>query len=119
MQELRRCSDLARPVLAWFVLFLAVSVASPLVRPVDLEVVCSAAGEMKLLPLGADAGAGAPAGLHLLDCPACLPLLAPPSVASVGLGSQALPPALQMALATRHAVFPSAAPLPARGPPSA
>ena len=39
---------LGRAVLAWFLLSLGVAVASPLVNPQALELVCSGAGVMKL-----------------------------------------------------------------------
>ena len=60
---------LGRLVLAWFALSLGVAVASPLVKPVAMELVCSSGGAAKLVVKGDD-GTAQPAG-HLLDCPLC------------------------------------------------
>ena len=49
MQVLRRSTFLARLVLAWFVLSLGVAVASPLVKPQDVQWVCSGSGMLKVL----------------------------------------------------------------------
>jgi hypothetical protein len=68
----------ARFLLAWYVAFVGVGTLSPLFKPVDLMLVCSASGAP-----GTDAGdpatTPAPAGhRHAIDCPLCLPLMAPP-----------------------------------------
>ena len=114
MHRLRHASLLARLVLAWFALSLGVAIASPLVKPQALQLVCSAAGTVKLVPGDADAGPSA-AG-HLLDCPLCAPGGAPgPHAAAV---PRFLPP--QPAPAAWSAWPPAlaaSAPLPARGPP--
>ncbi len=67
---------IARWVLAWFALSLGVAMASPLVNPHPLEMVCSGMGVMKLI-IHTDSGSteqAAPA----LDCPLCANLAAPP-----------------------------------------
>ena len=54
------------------------AVASPLVKPEATQLVCTAMGSMKLVQ--ADADDNGAAALHTaLDCPACLPLIAPPA----------------------------------------
>ncbi len=118
MQRLRHAAVLARWVLVWFALSLGVAVASPLVKPQAVDLVCSAGGTVKLVVKG-DLPDGGAAPSHTLDCPLCLPFAAPP------------PPTAQAALPTPpplgHAVQPipaariaalTAAPLPARGPPA-
>lgn len=121
MQTLRRAHFLARLVLAWFALAPGVAAASPLVNPKAMELVCSAAGTVKLVQLD-DGSNGSGSGLstHLLDCPLCL------------VGHQAAPPAAthlsaQPAAALAYALHApasaplasrSAAALPARGPPA-
>lgn len=55
MSALRPARSLARLVLAWFVLALGIAVASPLVKPQSWQMVCSAAGTVKLLNID-DAG---------------------------------------------------------------
>jgi len=82
MQTLRNAHFLARLVLVWFVLFVGVSVASPLVNPDGVQLVCSTAGSVKLV----SSDAGAQSGLddsergHGMHCPLCLPLAMPPAV---------------------------------------
>ena len=113
MQALRNASFLARLVLAWFALSLGVAMASPLVKPQNVELVC-AGGAMKLLVKDVQ---GKPAGSHTLDCPACLALDTPPVASTSSLPPmQPLGHALHPIVAARIAAA-TAAPLPARGPP--
>jgi hypothetical protein len=113
MQALRNASFLARLVLAWFALAIGVAVASPIVKPKSIELLCSG-GVMKLLVTSDD---GTPATGHTFDCPLCVSLDAPPASAA-GL-FQAQPPSVGILLPHADAalaVF-TAAPPPARGPP--
>jgi hypothetical protein len=115
MQALRRARFLARLVLAWFALSLGVAIASPLVKPAGIEVICSGGGAIKLLVKG-DAGGGQPTS-HTLDCPLCASMAAPPPVVRGDLVFvPVLGHAVQPIPAARIAVL-TAAPLPARGPP--
>lgn len=61
-------------VLVLFCLTLGVSVASPIVKPQRLHIVCSGAGTgaTVLLAQADDHAAQAPGALGLLDCPLCL-----------------------------------------------
>ena len=78
LQFLRNAHRLTRFMLVWFALFVGAAVASPLVKPEAVHLVCSAIGGVKLVQFDA-AGADADAAAHTaLDCPACLPLIAPP-----------------------------------------
>lgn len=107
---------LGRMLLAWFALSLGVAIASPLVNPQAMELVCSGAGVMKVVVKAADGVQEL--GQSHLDCPMCMPLAAPPPVAAGG----AVPPpsplshVLRPVVAARIAAA-TAAPLPARGPP--
>ena len=116
MQPLRHARFLARLVLAWFVLALGAAAAAPIVQPQATELVCSAGGAMKLIVKGDDGGKEVKS--HTLDCPLCATLSAPPPA----IGLQTEPPhALAHALrpiAAVHLAARTAAPLPARGPPS-
>lgn len=81
---------LVRLVLAWFCLSLGVAVASPIVHPQALELVCSVSGASKLV-VQTDEGAREMGAMHL-DCALCLPAaLAPPPAVAV------LPPLLPRA----------------------
>jgi Protein of unknown function (DUF2946) len=89
LQTLRNAQLLTRLVLVWFALFIGVAVASPLVKPQSAEMVCSAMGGMKMVMSDDGAGDAVNTSLHAaLDCPACLPLIAPPQ----NLEPVALPP---------------------------
>lgn len=117
MPALRHARDLVRFVLAWFVLSLGVAMASPVVHPQEMELVCSAAGAIKVI-VQTDDGARELGASHL-DCPMCVLTGAPPPVAQADYVPGILPlghavrsiPAARLAAAT-------AAPLPARGPPA-
>lgn len=117
MHWLRHSTRIARLALAWLVLAVGVAAASPLVHPQAFELVCGAAGEMKLV-VTHDDGSVQEMGHHTLDCATCLPAGGPPLVLSMYV------PPVQHPLA--HAVRPVeaarlaalvGAPLPARGPP--
>lgn len=116
LQSLRNAHHLTRLVLVWFVLFVGAAVASPLVSPEGVQLVCTSAGSVKLLQLDAD-GEEAQSSHQGLHCPLCLPVAAPPVVdmpASVHVGlSYALLP-------SEHARLASLIGLPwqARAPPS-
>ena len=117
MQILRHAHLLARFVLVWFSLSLGVAVASPIVSLQAAELICSGAGVMKLI-VQTDDGAKV-VSVPTLDCPWCVTGGAPPpsfhhvkfeSLVPWGHGLQSIPSAIMVAL--------TAAPLPARGPPS-
>ena len=103
-------------MLAWLVLSIAVSVASPWMKPPSGELVCGAAG-MVSVQIPADSGDGTPS-FRMLDCPLCLSFAAPPPLIKApvqlslenvhvdGLRESA-------SITVRHAALP-----PARGPPA-
>ncbi|VTU20396.1 hypothetical protein H4CHR_00576 [Variovorax sp. PBS-H4] len=117
MSRLRYAHRLGRLVLLWFALSLGAAIASPIVHPQAMELVCSSVGTIKVVVQGEE-GAQDLGATHL-DCPMCLLSGAPPPPAPMA----ALPHPLPLA----HAVQPipaariaaaTAAPLPARGPPA-
>lgn len=117
MQMLRNAVSLSRLVLAWFVLTLGVAVASPMVQPHAMELVCTAGGAIKLVSVedGRDLSASA---AHGLDCPMCLAVTLPPGPAvQPAAQPQPLGRALQPIVSARIAAL-VGAPLPPRGPPS-
>ncbi|MES2584842.1 MAG: DUF2946 family protein [Pseudomonadota bacterium] len=117
MQTLRNAHLLARFVLVWFVLSMGVAIASPLVQPKGMQLVCSAAGA---ITVQFDQGDGGLSGsqANTLDCPLCAAAGAPPPqvalqvLAPMGL-TQALPITTDPQSTRR-----SAAPFPPRGPPA-
>ena len=116
MQALRNAVFLARLVLVWFALSIGVAVASPVIKPQSLELVCSGSGAIKLL--AQDGDGSTPAMGHLLDCPLCVSTAAPPpAIAQAMLLTEANAIPVQPAIAARIAARASP-PLPARGPPS-
>ncbi|AMM24346.1 DUF2946 family protein [Variovorax sp. PAMC 28711] len=106
-----------RVVLTWFVLSLGVAVASPVVKPQAMELVCSAAGAVKVI-VQTDDGAQEMGASHM-DCPLCVLTGAPPPATPLAdvPTLQPLARAVQSIPAARIAAA-TAAPLPARGPPA-
>jgi hypothetical protein len=103
-------------VLLWFILSLVAAIASPIVHPQALELVCTSIGSLKVV-VHTDSGAEEQ-GMGHLDCPLCLLAAPPPAMRSLRL--PALLPlgrAVQSIPSARIAVA-TAGPLPARGPPS-
>jgi hypothetical protein len=115
LQILRNKLSFVRGMLVWFALSLGVAMASPLVNPQALTLVCSAAGVVQLKTSGEGDAPAAP--LHTLHCVLCLSMGAPP----VTLAAVAAPVSLGFVLRTAPAQRPqgrvtmAAA---ARGPPS-
>lgn len=114
MQPLRSARFLARLVLAWFALVVLAAAATPAIQPQALELVCSG-GSLKLVAVG-DLDDGQAPQATSLDCPLCM-AVAPPPPASVHVQPRPLGLALQPTPAAHIAVR-TAAPPPARGPPS-
>ncbi|MGA0570412.1 DUF2946 family protein [Variovorax sp. VNK109] len=117
MHRLRMSLGLARLVLAWFALTVAAAIASPVVHPQQMQLVCSDGGKVKLVVVGDDNGGKVKMGHHALDCPACLAVTlpthyAPPSFQASAPQTGVLAPFVEARLALLVG-----APLPARGPP--
>lgn len=122
MKAILTSQRLIRLVLVLYVMTLGVAMASPMVSPQSMNLVCTATG-FKVV----DASSSSPdqqsknSGLamkHLLDCPLCVPasLAADFSAFEVPAPVHSLSYALQSIPAARLASIVSA-PLPARGPP--
>ena len=106
----------ARWVLAWYVLFVGVSVLAATLQPKTMDVVCSAMGTMKVVVQGEGENTAMSSSM---DCPLCVhttPALPPPTLSNLAHVHdarshivRALPEALLLAR--------TAPPLPSRGPP--
>jgi hypothetical protein len=116
LHRLRHAHLLARFVLVWFALSIGVAVASPIVNPQAMELVCSGTGVMKVL-VKTDDGVKE-VNTATLDCPLCATMSAPlPMVSTTVAAPHPLSFALQTIPAARIAAL-VGAPLPARGPPA-
>jgi len=115
MHSLRRFRWLACFMLAWWALSLGVAAASPFGGPPTIERICSGSGPGQFM-LAGDPDA-APTGGHSLDCPLCLPLVAPaPGPVGTRFGASPQGHGLSPLTAVPRAAR-TAAPLQARGPP--
>jgi hypothetical protein len=116
MNALKSSRAAARLVLVWFAFFIGVATASPIVQPADIQMVCSAAGGMKLV-IAAEDGADIKVSTGM-DCPLCAAATGPGPVNKFSFSKQSsLAHALQ-SIAAAHIALVSAPPLPSRGPPS-
>jgi hypothetical protein len=104
-----------RWVLAVFTLALGSAIASPLIQPTQLELLCSSAGMSKVIVIN-DQGESVEEA-HALDCTLCLPVSAPPPPSFRSDFNSPLAHATHLPVAARIAAH-ALPPLPARGPPT-
>jgi hypothetical protein len=116
MHYLRNAKNLARFMLVWFALSIGVAVASPMVQPQGMQLVCSGGGAMKIIVAGDDSSA--PTSSHTLDCPLCASIGAPPPLDFVGFVPSIFPSTIATSFAADAPPFALTAPPPARGPPA-
>jgi hypothetical protein len=115
MQALRNSKLIASLVLVWFALFLGSAVASTVIKPGSMQIVCSAGGGMKLIDTDGNEG-GVKASANM-DCPLCASVaVPPPQHDALFLKPSALAYALRP-IAAAHIAALTAPPLPSRGPP--
>lgn len=111
---------LARAVLVWFAMTLAVAMASPVVHLPSMQAVCTTDGGVRYISLHDTEDADPSAGkTHALECALCLALKEPPSVAVdvPRLAPHPLAHALTPTVSARIEAL-IGAPLPPRGPPA-
>lgn len=116
MQTLRNANILARLVLVWFALFIGVSIASPIVKPSTLGMVCVGSGGIKLVDAGEEGSTVKVSGN--MDCPLCVPVMLVPRADDL---SATPPDGLSHAMQPIHAAhiaWLTGSPLPPRGPPN-
>jgi hypothetical protein len=115
MHQLRNTIQITRLVLVWFALSVGVAIASPMLNPAGMDMVCTGTGTMKLVLQGDDDAA---ASSLTLDCPLCASISAPPPAINTALTQPSpLAHALQP-VASAHIAALTAPPLPSRGPPA-
>lgn len=108
-----------RLTLAWLLLTLAAAFASPLAHSSSLQLVCSGAAGTGLHAVFVDQdGNPSSANQHSLDCPLCLPVAPPTSLALLAPESQVAVSLLQHPFVAAHIAALAGAPLPPRGPPA-
>jgi hypothetical protein len=117
MQTLRSAHLIARFVLVWFALSIGVAIASPMVNPQSLQLICSGSGSMKVVSIDAS-GKATTTTSHTLDCPLCASISAPPPLEIIGFSAVA-PRTFSAPVQDTGRFTPVlATPPPARGPPS-
>ena len=115
MQRLRHAIQLTRLVLVWFALSVGVAIASPVVNPQAMDLVCTSAGSMKLVVQGDDDTVSAG---HTLNCPLCAAIGAPPPAYNPTLTQPSPLAHVLQPIAAAHIAAITAPPLPSRGPPA-
>lgn len=115
MSRLCHAIQITRFVLVWFVLSVGVAIASPLVNPKGMDMVCSSAGMMKLVVQGDDDGV---ASSLTMDCPLCAAIGAPPPAFNTTLTQPSPLAHVLQPIAAAHIAAITAPPLPSRGPPA-
>jgi hypothetical protein len=115
MQKLRHALQLSRFVLVWFALSVGVAIASPVLSPKGMDMVCTGTGTMKLVVLGDD---DATVSSLTLDCPLCASVSAPPPALSAALTQPSPLAHAVQPIAAAHIAALTAPPLPSRGPPA-
>ena len=117
LQSLREARSIVRWMLLCFALSIGVAVAAPLLNPQSIELVCTATGSVKLVPVGEGAGTTSPASDHTLHCVMCLPFGAPPAAELHVLAAPDLGQAFAAAR-PQAAIWRLADPTSARDPPA-
>jgi hypothetical protein len=117
MDALRHCRNLIRPVLLWWVLALGVSVATAIVKPGSLQLVCSGAGTTVLLSVDGDGKKNATSAALGMDCPLCQPAPALPPPTELAADAERAD-FLLATLAQPPVVAATAPPFPPRAPPT-
>ena len=114
METLRRAHRLTCLILAWFALAMGVAIASPVINPQAMELICSGTGSMTVL-VSSDDGSSSDLSDHMHDCRLCVVGGAPPLAVIFAAHPQPADeptPALPSSVAAL-----TAAPFAARGPP--
>ena len=116
LQTLRNARWLTRLVLVWFALFIGAAIASPMVKPVAGQMVCTAMGGMKMVVDGEDGQASQPSAS--MDCPLCAPMITPPAPQARAFEPPSTLAHVLQTIASAHIAGLTGAPLPPRGPPA-
>ena len=116
MQYLRNTTNIIRFVLVWFALSVGVAIASPMVQPKAMDMVCTSTGSMKLVVQGDDDSSSS--AEPTLDCPLCVTVVALPTAFNTTLTQPSPLSHALLPIAVAHIASLTAPPLPSRGPPT-
>ena len=121
LHTLRNSPWLAKLALLWFALTLGAAVASPMVNPQTVGVICTGAGMLKVVlnDDGSVATASTSDTAGALFCPLCLLGAAPPLAPVDSVHAPQPLSLVRPYIPAAHIATSTAAPPPARGPPTA
>ena len=118
MNPLRNQLIIRRLVLGWFLLFVGASIVSSFIKPASMQLVCSAAGTVKLTtvdPVGDNTGEDSShTGMSCALCAAVIVLLPSPDTLAFAKASTGFVPLTTGKVEVSTTASP---PLPPRGPP--
>ena len=115
MNRLRQAIHITRFVLVWFALSIGVAIASPVLNPKGVDMVCTGTGVMKLVVQGDD---DSTASAKTMDCPLCMSITPPPPEFNTTLTQPSPLAHAVQPIAAAHIAAITAPPLPSRGPPA-
>lgn len=115
MHSLRTSKFIARLVLVWFALFWGSAIASTVIKPGSMQIVCSAGGGMKMVDMSGDDGE-IKASVSM-DCPLCASVTVPPPLLAGHFEKRSPLAHALHPIAAAHMASVTAPPLPSRGPP--
>ena len=117
MHTLRSSKLIAKLVLVWFALFLGSAIASTVIKPGSMQMVCTAGRGRNMVDMTGDEGELKASAS--MDCPLCASVTAPPPPLSIYF--EKLSPLAHSLhpIAAAHIASVTAPPRPSRGPPAA
>jgi hypothetical protein len=115
MNHFRNAIQITRLVLVWFALSVGVAIASPVLNPKGMDMVCTGTGMMKLVVQGDDDSV---VSAKSMDCPLCMSISAPPPQFNTTLTQPSPLAHAVQPIAAAHIAAITAPPLPSRGPPA-